>query len=425
MTIFQQTADAFSVPWVVMWSTGVVVFFIVKLATVATTHGWTAQSVLLYVFGTPTLNPTPFVAQSKSVQTVDPDERWWTGLVGIVSAVAVWAVVVPALRLFSDWIAGWAVMTGVVCFLHFGVFRLMTANLRRCGYTVEPLMIEPWSSRSLAEFWGRRWNVAFRDASHRLIVAPLRRKVSPLVLLAAVFLASGLIHDLVMSAGAGGWGQPTLYFIIQAIAQWFSRSRLGNRLGLADGVVGRAFTAIVVLAPLPWLFHRPFSVEIILAFYDDVALAAGLSQWSQLTGSQLTASDLARAGGLLQLSILIASFATPLLLDWRTLLDPLPPLLRQMFWVYGAYIVMTIIALSLTSWFFPHEVAGETTLGHAIAAFTTLFWGLRFAIGLVAFDAKPYLTTRWHEFGYAILNLAFVLLTLLYGSLTIAAVYRP
>jgi hypothetical protein len=36
-----------------------------------------------------------------------------------------------------------------------------------------------------------------------------------------------------------------------------------------------------------------------------------------------------------QLCVLVASALVPIWLDWRNVLSTLPPLLRQLFWVYG------------------------------------------------------------------------------------------
>src|SRR5689334_15590676 len=50
------------------------------------------------------------------------------------------------------------------------------------------------------------------------------------------------------------------------------------------------------------------------------------------------------AGGV-QLSILIASALVPLRLDWKESLGSLPRLHRQLYWVYGGYVVLAIMSL--------------------------------------------------------------------------------
>jgi hypothetical protein len=44
------------------------------------------------------------------------------------------------------------------------------------------------------------------------------------------------------------------------------RSAFGHRVGLGSGWSGRLFAAVVLLAPVGLLFHRPFVVGIMVPF---------------------------------------------------------------------------------------------------------------------------------------------------------------
>ena len=90
-----------------------------------------------------------------------------------------------------------------------------------------------------------------------------------------------------------------------------------------------------------------------------------------------------------------------------------------MFWVYGGYVVGSIVGLGGASVFFAEEVA-RTRLGTAVAAATAAFWGVRCLVGVFWFDAKPFLTNRWFEAGYALLTVGFVTLTVVYGFVAFA-----
>jgi alginate O-acetyltransferase complex protein AlgI len=130
-----------------------------------------------------------------------------------------------------------------------------------------PLMNWPVVSASLSEFWGRRWNTAFRDLAHRFLFRPLAGRLGPRAGLAAGFLFSGAVHDLVISAPAGGgYGLPTLYFVVQGLGLLAERSRAGRRLRLDGGWRGRGFTALVVVGPAFGLFHPPFVRGVVLPF---------------------------------------------------------------------------------------------------------------------------------------------------------------
>jgi hypothetical protein len=81
------------------------------------------------------------------------------------------------------------------------------------------------------------------------------------------FLFSGVIHDLVISVPAqGGYGGPTVFFAVQGAGMVIERSAFGHRVGLGSGWSGRLFAAVVLLAPVGLLFHRPFVVGIMVPF---------------------------------------------------------------------------------------------------------------------------------------------------------------
>jgi Membrane bound O-acyl transferase family len=123
----------------------------------------------------------------------------------------------------------------------------------------------------VSEFWGKRWNIAFRDITYRFLFRPLAKSLGPRAGLAAGFLFSGLVHDLVISVPAGGgYGWPTLYFVVQGLGLLAERSKIGRQLGLGAGWRGRAFTMVVVFAPLFGLFHPPFVHAVILPFLDAI-----------------------------------------------------------------------------------------------------------------------------------------------------------
>jgi hypothetical protein len=120
------------------------------------------------------------------------------------------------------------------------------------------------------------------------------------------------------------------------------------------------------------------------------------------------------AAGLIQLTVLIASALVPLRLNWKTQLASLPKLVRQLFWVYGGYVVLAIFGLGVIVAVNAAELAGGSVLARSVCGYLAVFWGIRVALQLVL-DARPYLTVWWLWAGEGVLTLIFVFLTGVYS----------
>ena len=158
-------------------------------------------------------------------------------------------------------------MFGLILLLHFGAFQIIALIWQDLGVKAEPIMSAPLRSTSLGEFWGKRWNLGFRQLAHELIFRRAYRKLGAGMASFLVFLVSGLIHDLVISLPArGGYGLPTLYFLIQGAGVAVERSTFGTRLGLGQGMRGWCFMVVFLTAPVFGLFHPWFVLRVILPF---------------------------------------------------------------------------------------------------------------------------------------------------------------
>ncbi|MGE0609262.1 MAG: MBOAT family protein [Pirellulales bacterium] len=172
----------------------------------------------------------------------------------------------------QTYLAGWLAMIGMILVLHFGLFHLLSCAWRRGGIQAQPLMDWPLASHSVSQFWGRRWNTAFRDLTHRFLFRPLSAKLGAKGALAAGFVFSGLVHDLVISLPAGGgYGGPTLFFLWQGGAIFAERSQTGRAIGLGRGWRGWTFTLLALLPPVCLLFHPPFVFNIVVPFLRVLA----------------------------------------------------------------------------------------------------------------------------------------------------------
>jgi hypothetical protein len=127
-----------------------------------------------------------------------------------------------------------------------------------------------------------------------------------------------------------------------------------------------------------------------------------------------TLADLIRFAGAGQLSVLVASALVPFRLNWKRDLVPLPALHRQLYWTYGGYVVLGIIALGAISLACADELAAGAPLARAVCGYAAVFWGVRLGLQAV-FDVKPHLTARWLTAGYHTLTVLFLFFTAVYG----------
>ncbi len=123
---------------------------------------------------------------------------------------------------------GWIGLLALILLLHFGSFELIALGWQSVGVNAQAIMQQPLSSYSRSEFWGKRWNLGFRQLSHEFIFQPSHRVIGTQWAMLLVFLVSGLIHESVISLPArGGYGLPTAYFVLQGVGVLVERSPIG------------------------------------------------------------------------------------------------------------------------------------------------------------------------------------------------------
>ena len=117
-----------------------------------------------------------------------------------------------------------------------------------------------------------------------------------------------------------------------------------------------------------------------------------------------------------QLLILIASASTPRVLDWRKNLAVLHPFLRKLFWVYGVFVVMVIIAFAVLTFRHADAMAAREPVARSLCLFIAIFWGARLLVQFAIFDARPFLTNWFYKTGFHALTIIFAFLTFVYGK---------
>jgi hypothetical protein len=258
------------VPWVFMWMLAAAIFAGCKWETwwearvAGFARDWKQSTAYMLLW--PGMDAQEFFGTRGEGRQVQPRE--WLAAVGkaLAGAALIWA----GARVVSSghvMTAGWMGMIGLVLFLHFGTFQLIALAWQSAGIHAEPIMQRPLESESLSELWGKRWNLGFRKLSHTLVFRPLQSRYGAVAGTMGAFLASGLIHDLVISVPArGGYGLPTAYFLVQGLGVIAERSETGKRLGLGRGLRGWLWMALIAAGPVFFLFHPWFVTRVMAPF---------------------------------------------------------------------------------------------------------------------------------------------------------------
>ena len=260
--------------WIFMWLLAFALFLGSKWLCLRTAlmdgTRITFKKALAFLFGWIGMDVANF--SSEAEKTVRPKPIEWAFAITkiFLGAILVWFVARPALAI-NPLLGGWTAMVGLIFLLHFGFFHLLALAWRAGGVPVEPLMRAPLLSRSLGEFWGVRWNTAFHRLAARFLFRPASRAAGLPAATLLVFLVSGLVHDLVISVPArGGYGLPTVYFLLQGAGVLFERTSIARRFGLGRGFRGWLFTLVITTGPAFWLFHPPFVHQVILPMLHAV-----------------------------------------------------------------------------------------------------------------------------------------------------------
>jgi Membrane bound O-acyl transferase family len=262
------SSQPFLPAWGFMWALAAAIFFGLKWLSWWRARGEVAHAAWrswAYLFAWPGMDAVAFLGDARPAQP--SVMRWiWASaktVAGILLLFLCARMVPESLPLLRGWVG----LLGLILVLHFGSFELIALAWQSLGVNAEPIMQAPVLSRSLSEFWGKRWNLGFRQLSYDFVFQPLHRGLGVAGATMLVFLFSGLIHESVISLPAhGGYGLPTGYFLLQGLGVVLERSGLGKSLGLRGGFSGWAFMAIMTAGPAFWLFHPPFVMRVVLPF---------------------------------------------------------------------------------------------------------------------------------------------------------------
>jgi hypothetical protein len=149
--------------WGAMWLIAIAIFAGLKWLT------WSQSAVrnaaparhLGYLLAWPGLDVHTFLGKPDAPPAALSE--WLQAFVNLVVGGMLVSVVARRIPAGHEYLIGWVGMIGIVLVLHFGSLHLVSCGWRLFGVHARPLMNAPIRSVSLDEFWGRRWNTAFRD----------------------------------------------------------------------------------------------------------------------------------------------------------------------------------------------------------------------------------------------------------------------
>lgn len=259
--------------WVTMWALAGSLFFALKLVTLTVVDGKSGSAARAWAYVTlwPGMDAGAFLFDRADKAPGAHSGELGFAILKMLGGLLAggWA----ALNADSapPMLVGWVGMVGIIFTLHFGLLHVVSWGWRRAGVTAPPIMRAPIASDSLSDFWGGRWNKAFADAARRFLFRPTVRRLGARSAGALVFLVSGLVHEVVVSLPSrGGWGGPTLYFLLQGAGMAVEKSAMGRRFGLSSGLRGWLWMALCTAGPLPLLFHAPFVHRVIVPLFADL-----------------------------------------------------------------------------------------------------------------------------------------------------------
>lgn len=314
-------------------------------------------------------------------------------------------MILTALSPLPAAVTGWTTLAALLLICHFGLSEIMTSAMRLSGRGVRPLFDRPLAARTLNEFWTRRWNLAFVELDRRLFLPALLKRFGYRGAILAVFLISGLLHEMAISyPSGGGWGLPFCYFAIQGLLVLLERkAKLRSRL----------FTWAAILLPVSLVFTGAFRATFMAPSASALrqALISHPVSWYFDRGLWFM--------GAAHFLVLVASFQVPSKLRWREELCRLSPFNRKLMYAYGAFIVLTIGTFGAFTLCLHHDLLIGSPAALFFAGFISLFWFLRIGLDVFYYRSEDWPKGPQFVVGHALLNSLFLFLSLSYGTLVV------
>ena len=166
----------------------------------------------------------------------------------------------------------WIALAGFGLLTLFARLDVWALIFRALTIPVEKLFVCPIAATTLGEFWGQRWNRIVSGLLREVLFLPLAHRVGVRIALFAVFLYSGVYHEIVSFIAGSGYGQPTAYFLLQFLGVSLEHIKPLRRWFRKHPGVSRLWTAAVVLLPAPLFLHAGFIDRVVLPMFAGMGV---------------------------------------------------------------------------------------------------------------------------------------------------------
>ena len=126
----------------------------------------------------------------------------------------------------------------------------------------------------------------------------------------------------------------------------------------------------------------------------------------------LSLSAWIQVAGAVQLAIGLANLPLAIRLQYRRNLAGASEIVRQVFYVHAAYIVLVVFGFAALSLLFPTDLASGRPLGRFLSTFLAIFWLLRVPIQLFYYPTE---IRRQNRLADVIFTVAFASLAVVFG----------
>jgi hypothetical protein len=116
-----------------------------------------------------------------------------------------------------------------------------------------------------------------------------------------------------------------------------------------------------------------------------------------------TLADLIRAAGFAQLAMVAAGLIACRKLEWTRQLAVLPPVMRQLFWTYGGYILGANLFFGIFCLAAPGAFLDRSPAASGLCLYLACFWGARLILQFTCFDRRAFGTGLFIRLAEAVL----------------------